>query len=413
MIAAPLAWFCLGCSALMAGASLWLDRRQARAVRAGRGHVPAAFAETVSPEQHEKATSYALARLRLGGVERVAGLLATGFALLIGFDLASFLAGLVLPPGIGRSLLVFAILFLAQTAIGLPFLVWRTFGLEQRFGFNRTGPARLARDVLLRLLLTAAIGGPLLAGLLLLMRHMRGPWWVLAWIALVAITLAGPAVYLRLVAPLFNRFRPLRASVADPVRALLDRTGFRVGALLEMDASRRSSRGNAFVTGWGRAKRIVLFDTLIEAHPPAELEAVVAHELGHVHHRHVLFGLFRGVLVLFGLCAAVGWLSVRPWLQPAFGIDHPDPALGLVLAMLLAGLVSPMLGVAGNALSRRHEFQADAFARRMVGARPMIDALVRLARDNAATIVPDRLYSLVHHTHPPVLLRVAALQRAV
>ena len=264
----------------------------------------------------------------------------------------------------------------------------------------------------MRLVLTAAIGGPLLLGLLLVMRDLRGPWWVVAWLVLVAITLVGPTVYLRVVAPLFNRFQPLRASVADPVRALLDRTGFRAGALLEMDASKRSSRGNAFVTGWGAAKRIVLFDTLIDAHPPEEIEAVVAHELGHVHHRHVLSGLLRGVAILFGLCAAVGWLSAQPWLQPAFGIVHPDPAVGLVLALLLAGLVSPVFGVAGNALSRRHEFQADAFARRMVGAGPMTDALVRLARDNAATIVPDRLYSLVHHTHPPVPLRVAALQRA-
>ena len=222
----------------------------------------------------------------------------------------------------------------------------------------------------------------------------------------------GP-IYLRLIAPLFNRFTPLRPAVAAPVAALLARTGFRAAALLEMDASKRSSRGNAYVMGIGPAKRIVLFDTLLDQHPPDEVAAVVAHELGHVHHRHILTGTARGIVLLLGLCIAVGYLSQTSQLQPGFGIRHPDPALGLLLSLLLVGIAQPIVSLAGNAVSRRHEYQADAYAGDQVGVMPMIAALLRLSRDNASVLVPDRLYSLVHHTHPPVSLRVARLRGPV
>ncbi len=404
LLAAVIAW-----SVVRTGVGLLLDRRQAQAIRNGAAVVPVAFVAAVSPDDHRKAVAYGLDRLRFGAVSAVLDLLAGIVALVWGLDLVSGLVSARIGPSIVRSLLIAGVLWLAASLLGLPLAAWRSLVLEGRHGFNRRSPGLFLRDTALAGLLTAVVGGPILAGILWAMRALHGPWWLWAWAALTLAMLLAPTIHVRLVAPLFNRFTPLRPEMAGPVEALLARAGFRSGGLFEMDASRRSSRGNAYFIGWGPTKRIVLFDTLLDAHTPDEIQAVVAHELGHFHHRHTLTGLLRGVAFLFGLLAAIGWLARQPWLLPGFGIRHPDPVLSLVLAMLLAGAVSPLLGLAGNALSRRHEFQADAFARRMVGAPPMVSALTRLARDNAATLTPDPWFSLVHDSHPPVPLRVARL----
>ncbi len=404
LLAVLLAW-----SVLRTATGLLLDRRQARAIRNGSQAVPSAFAGTVSTADHRKAVAYGLDRLRFGAVSAGLDLLAGIVALVWGLDFVSGLVSARVGPSLSRSLVIAAVLWLGSGLLSLPLAAWRTLVLEQRHGFNRRGPALFLRDTLVASLLTAAIGGPILAGILWAMRALHGPWWLWTWAALTVAMLAAPTIHVRVVAPLFNRFTPLRAEMAGPIDALLARTGFRSGGLFEMDASRRSSRGNAYFIGWGPTKRIVLFDTLLDAHTPAEIQAVVAHELGHFHHRHTLTGLLRGAAFLFGLLAAIGWLARQPWLLPEFGMRHPDPVLSLILAMLLAGVLSPLLGLAGNALSRRHEFQADAFARRMVGAPPMVSALTRLARDNASTLTPDPLFSLVHDSHPPVPLRVARL----
>ncbi len=396
-------------SVLRTGALLLLDRRQAAAIRGGSGAVPAAFADAVSPADHRKAVAYGLDRLRFGAVSAVLDLVAGIVALVWGLDLVSGIVSARIGPSISRSLVIAAVLWLVSGLLSLPLAAWRTLVLEQRHGFNRRSPALFLRDSLLASLLTAVIGGPILAGILWAMQALHGPWWLWTWAALTVAMLLAPTIHVRLVAPLFNRFIPLRAEMAAPIEALLARTGFRSGGLFEMDASRRSSRGNAYFIGFGPTKRIVLFDTLLDAHTPDEIQAVVAHELGHFHHRHTLNGLLRGIAFLFGLLAAVGWLAHQSWLLPGFGIRHPDPVLSLILAMVLAGASSPILGLAGNALSRRHEFQADAFARRMVGAAPMVSALTRLARDNASTLTPDPWFSLVHDSHPPVPLRVARL----
>ena len=404
LLGAVIAW-----SALRTGAGLLLDRRQARAIRGGSDAVPPAFAGAVSPDDHRKAVAYGLDRLRFGAVSAVLDLLAGIVALVWGLDFASGLVSARLGPSILRSLAIAALLWLAAGLLSLPLAAWRSLVLEQRHGFNRRGPGLFLRDTLLASLLTAVIGGPILAGILWAMRALHGPWWLWTWAALTVAMLLAPTVHVRLVAPLFNRFTPLRADMAGPIEALLARAGFRSGGLFEMDASRRSSRGNAYFIGFGPTKRIVLFDTLLDAHTADEIQAVVAHELGHFHHRHTLTGLLRGIAFLFGLLAAIGWLARQPSLLPGFDIRHPDPVLSLILAMLLAGAASPLLQLAGNALSRRHEFQADAFARRMVGAAPMVSALTRLARDNASTLTPDPWFSLVHDSHPPVPLRVARL----
>lgn len=404
LLFAILAWILL-----WHGIELWLGRRQAASIRSHRERVPAAFADSVTLDDHARAAAYGLARLRFGKVSGLIDLAVLVVGLVWGLDVVSRLFCAWMSPGILRSLLILAVLWVAATLAGLPLRAWRELVLEQRFGFNRRAPGLFVRDTLIATLLTAAIGGPILAGILWAMRALPGPWWLGAWAVLTLAMLVAPTIYVRLVAPLFNRFTPLRAEMAAPVEALLARTGFRSGGLFEMDASKRSSRGNAFFIGFGPTKRIVLFDTLLDNHPPPEIEAVVAHELGHFKYRHTLTGMLRGIVGLFFMLAAIGWLARQSWLLPGFGIRHPDPALGLLLAGLVAGSLSPLLELAGNAISRRHEFQADAFARTTVGVAPMVAALTRLARDNASTLTPDRLFSLVHDTHPPVPVRVARL----
>ena len=216
---------------------------------------------------------------------------------------------------------------------------------------------------------------------------------------------------MRFVAPRFNRFEPLAdGELKTRIEAVLARSGFRSSGLFTMDASRRTAHGNAYFIGFGRTKRIVLFDTLVARCTPEEIEAVVAHELGHFLHRHVLFGLLRTAAILFFVFAAFGWLTQEPWLLPAFGVSHQDDALALFVCFLLASIVGPLLAPAGNWISRRNEYQADAYARHAVGVEPMVSALTGLARDNASTLTPDPLYSLIHHSHPPVPLRVRKLR---
>ncbi|MGI4746398.1 MAG: M48 family metallopeptidase [Janthinobacterium lividum] len=387
----------------------YLGRRQAASVRNHRDAVPAAFVASVPIADHRKAADYSLARLRFGELAGAIDLAVGLVGLLWAFDFVAGLAAGWAAPSILRSIVILGVLWLCGSLIGLPLGAWRDLVLEQRFGFNRKSTSLFIRDALTSLALTAVIGGPLLAGILWAMRDLSGYWWVWVWAALTLVMFAAPTIHVRVVAPLFNRFTPLQGELADRIEGLLARCGFRSGGLFQMDASKRSSRGNAYFIGFGPTKRIVLFDTLLEKHDTDEIEAVVAHELGHFRHHHTLFGMLRGIVGLFVMLAVVGWLARQPWLLPGFAIHHADPALALLLAVLLANAISPVLGLLGNVISRRHEFQADDFARRTVGAAPMISALTRLARDNASTLTPDRLFSLVHDTHPPVPVRVARL----
>jgi STE24 endopeptidase len=225
--------------------------------------------------------------------------------------------------------------------------------------------------------------------------------------------LAAPTIYVRLIAPRFNTFEPLRdGELRARIETLLHRCGFKSSGLFSMDASRRSAHGNAYFIGFGNTKRVVLFDTLIAGSTPDEIEAVVAHELGHYRHRHVLFGMLRGAAIAFVVLAAFGWLSKQPWLLPSFGIVHRDNALALLACLLLNSMAGPLLAPIGNYISRRNEFQADDYARRHVSARPMIGALLKLSRDNSSTLTPDALYALVHYSHPPVPIRIQHLRDA-
>ena len=393
--------------------SLWLSRRHVAHVRAHREHIPADFEHAVSADEHRRAADYTVARERVAMVRSVWQWLIGATWLLAGFDLLYALLASVTTPSLGRS----TGFVLAYAAIGavlsLPFSVYATFVIEQRFGFNRTSPSLFLRDRLKSWSVALLLAAPLSLGWFWLMAHAARLWWLYAWLGLVALMLATPTLYVRLIAPRFNRFTPLAdGELRRGILALMQTCGFRASALFTMDASRRSAHGNAYFIGFGRTKRIVLFDTLVAGSPLDEVRAIVAHELGHFRHGHVLHGLLRSAAILFFVLAGFGWLARQPWLLPAFGIRHADAALSLVACLLCWSLVGPFATLLGNWISRRHEFQADAFARSHAGADPMVSALVRLSRDNASTLTPDPLYALYHYSHPPVPLRVARLRRA-
>jgi len=401
-IAATLAW---------AGLALYLSARQTAHVMAHRDAVPVDFAGSVSPEDHRKAADYTVARERLSRVETLLGTALTLGWALGGIGLLDREIGAVLPPSLGRGVAFLVATAAVGTLLDLPVAAYKKFVLEARFGFNRTTPRTFVLDLLRRWAISAAVAVPLLFAALWAMRSFTGLWWLWAWLAVVVLMVAAPAVFVRLIAPRFNTFTPLEEG---PLRAVIERllegAGFRSSGLFTMDASRRTAHGNAYFIGFGRAKRIVLFDTLIARSAPDEIEAVIAHELGHFRHRHIWFGLAQGALISFLGLAAFGWLCKQPWLLGAFGVDQGDDAVRLFVCLLLASVVSPLLAPLTNWISRRNEFQADDYARRTVGAAPLISALTGLARDNASTLTPDPLYALAHHSHPPVPIRVRHLR---
>ncbi len=403
-IAATLGWTAL---------SLVLSARQIAHVRRHRETVPADFAASVSLEDHRKAADYTVAREKLamaGHVVEAATALAWALG---GIGLLHGTLRSVLPPSLGLGVAFFLATTAVQAGLGLPFDLYRAFVIEQRFGFNRTTPRIFAADRLKGWIIGAAVTAPLLAAALWAMGRFAGLWWLWVWIGVVALMLAAPAIYVRVVAPRFNRFTPLGdTALRARIEALLERSGFRLSGLFTMDASRRTAHGNAYFIGFGRTKRIVLFDTLLSRSTPEEVEAVVAHELGHFRHRHILFGLLRGALIALAGLAAFGWLCRQPWLLPSFGLAGGDDAVRLFVCLLLASAAGPLLSLPSNWLSRRNEFQADDYARRAVSADPLVRALTGLARDNASTLTPDPLYALANYSHPPVPIRVRHLRAA-
>lgn len=393
--------------------SLWLSARQIACVRRHRDAVPADFAASVTLEEHRKAADYTVARERLDSVRTVWDLVVSLGWVLGGINLLYGAVALALPPSPTRGVAFLVASFAIGALLSLPLELYRTFVVEQRFGFNRTTPVMFAVDRVKSWAIGLAIAVPLLFACLWAMRAFSGLWWLWTWCGVVVLMMAAPTVYVRLIAPRFNKFTPLQdGELRNRIETLLRRCGFRPSGLFSMDASRRSAHGNAFFIGFGKTKRVVLFDTLIAASTPEEIEAVVAHELGHDKHGHVLFGLLRTAVMAFAMLAAFGWLSKQAWLLPGFGIVYQDNALALLACMLVVGMVGPLLAPISNWMSRRNEFQADDYARRQVAAAPMISALLRLSRDNASTLTPDAVYALVHYSHPPVPLRIRHLHEA-
>ncbi|MCB1850372.1 MAG: M48 family metallopeptidase [Gammaproteobacteria bacterium] len=390
---------------------LWLLQRQQRHVVAHQYQVPNAFQAKISLAEHQKAAAYTLAKSNLYRIELVVQVIPLLLLTVGGWvqTINSFWDSLLVNPlaaGIALIMSVFALL----ASIDLPFSLWRTFVLEERFGFNRTSPLQFVKDLVLHSLLMLLLGTPLLLAILWLMQEAGAFWWLAAWLVWIGFTLAITWIYPTLIAPLFNRFTPLPdGELKQLVQQLLKRCGFTSNGIFVMDGSRRSGHGNAYFTGFGQQKRIVFFDTLMENLEHAEMEAVLAHELGHFKHRHIVKQLALTTLTALLGMALLGWLSGELWFYRGLGVhDHSD-ALALLLLLLVAPVFTQFLHPLVALLSRRYEFEADDYACQQTGAKPLISALVKLYRENASTLTPDPLYSAFHDSHPPAPVRVAHL----
>ncbi|MGD8312649.1 MAG: M48 family metallopeptidase, partial [Gammaproteobacteria bacterium] len=290
----------------------------------------------------------------------------------------------------------------------LPFSLYHTFVVEQRFGFNRTSIATFLGDLLKQGLLLLAIGGPLIALALWIMQASGGLWWLYVWIVWMVFTLIMYWAYPAVIAPLFNKFSPLENdSLKQRIQALLDKCGFRSRGIFVMDGSRRSGHGNAYFTGFGNNKRIVFFDTLLESLEPREIEAVLAHELGHFRLRHIQKRLLSSAVLSLGGLAILGWLAGESWFYHGLGVTRTSPWMALLLFMMVMPVFAFFLQPLMSWLSRRHEFEADAYAVRQSSGTDLIRALVKMYRENASTLTPDPLYSAFHDSHPPAPVRIA------
>ncbi len=393
---------------------VWLARRQIAHVLAHRGRVPDGFAAVVPEAEHARAADYEAAGQRLAIVEAVVGALAT-LVLTLGGGIAAIgrwaavLAGSGLAGGVLHVLGVLACLVL----LDLPFAIYRTYGLEQRFGFNRTSASTFALDRVKGWALAVVLGGAVVAVLLWIMAAAGPSWWLVGWAAWLAISLMATWAWPRLVAPLFNRFTPLAdAELRGRIDALLERCGFHTRSVFVMDGSRRSSHGNAYFTGLGRDKRIVFFDTLLDTLTHAQIESVLAHELAHFRLRHIPQRLVAGAALSFVGFAILGWLASRPWFYAALGVPQASDPAALLLFMLAAPAFTWIVAPPLAAWSRRHEYEADAFAARHSDGAQLATALVQLYRDNATTLTPDHLYSGFHDSHPDPVSRIARLRAA-
>lgn len=400
--------------ALAAGTALqlWLLRRHARHVAAHRDAVPAPFVATIPLDDHRKAADYTLARSRFAAWQLVFGAaLAVAWTFGGGLDLLARGVADALGHGLLGGLALLGAFALIGAVLDLPWELARTFGLETRFGFNRSTPRLWALDMLRNLVVSGLLLAPLALLVLWLMRE-TALWWLWGWAAFAAFSMIMMVVFPTVIAPLFNRFEPLPdGEVRSRAEALMRRCDFALQGLYVMDGSRRSAHANAYFTGIGAARRVVLFDTLLQQLTPAQVEAVLAHEVGHYKRHHIRQRLMLTLGLSLAAFALLGWLAAQDSFYAGLGVD---PASGRdALALILAGIVLPAFGTfatpMGASWSRLHEYQADAYAAAHADAAALGAALVRLVRDNASTLTPDPLYAAFHYSHPPALQRLARL----
>lgn len=409
-------WFtALFVIALLSAAAvrIWLNLRQSTAVRSHRDRVPEAFAGQIDLASHQKAADYTLAHAKLSRWDLLLDVIvALALTLGGGIDLIDRLLGRLDLPSVAHGTAVVLTVLLVISIVSLPLSLWRTFGIEARFGFNRMTLKLFFADLFKSLLLGALLGAPLIFVILLLMERAGEWWWVLAWLVWVGFTIFVTWAWPTFIAPLFNKFTPLSDDeLKHRTEALLQRCGFSSKGVFVMDGSRRSVHGNAYFTGVGRNKRIVFFDTLIERLQVPEIEAVLAHELGHFKLHHVRSRLALSLATgLVGL-ALLGVLARWPEFYSALGVSSPAPHTALLLFMFVLPAFTFFLTPLGAWWSRKHEFEADEFATRHADPRQLADALVKLYRDNATTLTPDRLHSAFYDSHPPAVVRISRLQQ--
>lgn len=394
------------------GLQLWLNQRHLRHVSKHRAEVPEAFAEQITLAQHQKAADYTLAKAILNRVDLwIETVVLLGFTIGGGVQkLYEFTSAHIHNPILQGVALIVGF-SLISSLISLPMSWYRTFNLEQRFGFNTQTPKGFLLDLIKNTLLGFALGAPMIALVLWLFNAMGNYWWLWAWGALMGLQLLLLAIYPTWIAPLFNKFTPLTdESLQARINNLLDRAGFKSSGVFVMDGSSRSRHGNAYFTGFGRNKRIVFFDTLLENLSPVEIEAVLAHELGHFHHGHVKKRLVVMALLSLGGLWLLSVLATSPWFYSGLGVSGQTPALALLLFMLTLPVFLTPISPLFNLLSRKDEFEADRFAALQSNANDLVNALVKMYQDNASTLTPDPLYSGFYDSHPPAPIRIAALK---
>lgn len=403
---------------VMVTTKLWLAHRQIRHVARFRHAVPARFAETITLDAHQKAADYTVAKTRLSMLD-----IGVSAAVLLGFTLLGGLQWLntfwldTFGPGYAYGVALIASVIVISSVIELPFSLYGQFGIEARFGFNKMTLGLYIADLVKSVVIGSLLGLPLLLAVLWLMEQMGDLWWVWTWLVWMGFNLLLLVLYPTVIAPLFNKFEPLENStLRQRIEALLQRCGFASKGLFVMDGSRRSAHGNAYFTGFGAAKRIVFFDTLLNRLNGDEIEAVLAHELGHFKRHHIL----KRIVVTFALSLAVlavlGWVIDQPWFYTGLGVEPNlltnNHALALILFFLTLPVFTFLMGPVASLSSRKHEFEADAYAASVADANHLVSALVKLYKDNASTLTPDPLYSAFYYSHPPASQRIARLEAA-
>ncbi|MEA3087551.1 MAG: endopeptidase [Paraburkholderia sp.] len=401
----------------MVGTKLWLASRQIRFVAGHREQVPSQFAGTIALTAHQRAADYTVERTRLTMIEIVVGAaVLIGLTLLGGVQALDLAISDWLGRGYAGQIALVAAVIVITSVIDLPFEYYRQFVVEQRFGFNRMSKGIFFLDRLKGVLLGAVFGLPLLFVVLWLMNQAGNLWWLWTWVVWVAFQMLVLVLYPSFIAPLFNKFEPLKdEALKSRIEALMQRCGFAAKGLFVMDGSRRSAHGNAYFTGFGAAKRIVFFDTLLARLSGNEIEAVLAHELGHFKRRHVIKRMVVMFAISLAMLALLGWLTQCVWFYEGLGVRPSliggNSGLALVLFFLALPVFLFFVTPLGSLSSRKHEFEADAFAATQTDAQDLVNALVKLYEDNASTLTPDPLYTAFYYSHPPASQRIDRLLR--
>ena len=406
--------------ALVAGLAVkfWLASRQVRHVARHRDAVPAAFRQAITLDAHQKAADYTVAKTRFGLLELAWGAaVLLGWTLFGGLDLLNRLLLDALGAGMWQQLALLAAFALVGGLAELPFTLWQTFRLEERFGFNKMTWRLWLTDAAKGVLLGALIGLPIAALILWLMGAAGKLWWLWAWAAWMGFNLLLMLVYPTFIAPIFNKFKPLDdLALKERVNALMQRCGFAAKGLFVMDGSTRSAHANAYFTGFGASKRVVFYDTLLRQLTAGEVEAVLAHELGHFRHRHVMKRMGAMFALSLAGFALLGWLSAHSWFYTGLGVQPnlmaPNDALAVLLFMLALPVFGFFLAPLPVLVSRRHEFQADAYAIAQTSGADLSAALLKLYQDNASTLTPDPLFVKFYYSHPPASERLARMTAA-
>ncbi len=391
---------------------IWLGKRHIAYVQSHRNQVPQAFSENIALEAHQKAADYSTDKTKLALLEATvqAALLA---ALTIGGGLQwidDVWHNLIVNHEIARGALVIVSAMLVSSMIDLPFEYYKTFVVDEKFGFNKMTPAMFFSDLVKQSIVGIVLGAPILFAALWLMQGAGEYWWLYLWIVWSAFNLIMLAVYPTFIAPFFNKFTPLEdQALKQRIESLLTKCGFKSQGLFVMDGSARSSHGNAYFTGFGASKRVVFFDTLLDRLNADEIEAVLAHELGHFKHHHVIKRIAMMFFISFLGLALLGWLMNQDWFYVGLGVNEASNHMALVLFLLVSPVFLFILRPIMASYSRKNEFEADSYAAQHANAKYLIEALVKLYRDNASTLTPDPLHSAFYDSHPPASIRISKL----